>query len=114
MIVPGALAVLTPVVVGFLRSGTEPLGGLLAGVTVTGVYDGALHGQRRRRLGQRQEVHRERRLKMTDGERAPTPTRPPSSATPSATPSRTPPAPSLNILIKLMSVVALVIAPLIV
>src|SRR5690606_7449609 len=36
MILPGALAVLTPVVVGFL-AGPEALGGLLAGVTVSGV-----------------------------------------------------------------------------
>jgi hypothetical protein len=51
---------------------------------------GDLHVQRRRRLGQRQEVHRGR---TSTAARAPTPTRPPSSATPSATPSRTPPAP---------------------
>ncbi|HEX9619073.1 MAG TPA: sodium-translocating pyrophosphatase, partial [Polyangiaceae bacterium] len=36
MILPGALAVVTPVVVGFL-AGPEALGGLLAGVTVSGV-----------------------------------------------------------------------------
>ena len=36
MIVPGLIAVLTPVAVGFL-GGTEMLGGLLAGVTATGV-----------------------------------------------------------------------------
>src|SRR5690606_31636067 len=36
MILPGALAVVTPVVVGFV-AGPEALGGLLAGVTVSGV-----------------------------------------------------------------------------
>ena len=51
--------------------------------------DGALHGQRRRRLGQRQEVHRGRRARRQGGA---TRTRPPWSATPSATRSRTPPA----------------------
>ena len=66
-------------------------------------------GQRRRRLGQRQEVHRGRQLRR-QGLRRPTP--PPWLATPSATPSRTPPAPSLNILLKLMSIVAVVFGPL--
>ncbi len=49
-----------------------------------------------------------------DGERKgiATRTRRRSSATRSATRSRTPPGPSMNILIKLMSIVALVIAPL--
>jgi K(+)-stimulated pyrophosphate-energized sodium pump len=44
--------------------------------------------------------------------RAPTRTRPPSSATPWAIPFKDTSGPSLNILLKLMSVVALVIAPL--
>ncbi len=48
------------------------------------------HEQRRRRLGQRQKIHRNRTCTAAS---APTPTKPPSSATPSATPSRTPPAP---------------------
>ena len=36
MVLPGLIAVLTPVLVGFLGQ-AEMLGGLLAGVTVTGV-----------------------------------------------------------------------------
>lgn len=36
MVIPGVLAILTPVLVGFI-GGPEMLGGLLAGVTVTGV-----------------------------------------------------------------------------
>jgi K(+)-stimulated pyrophosphate-energized sodium pump len=36
MVAPGALAILSPVIVGFVM-GPEPLGGMLAGVTVTGV-----------------------------------------------------------------------------
>ena len=51
---------------------------------------GALHGQHRWRLGQRQEVGRARRARRQG---LAMPTRPRSSATPSATPSRTPPAP---------------------
>ena len=54
MIVPGALAVVVPLVVGFID--VDALGGLLAGALVTGFA----HGQRRRRLGQREEVHRGR------------------------------------------------------
>ena len=37
MIAPGILAVISPVVVGFIF-GPETLGGLLAGVTVSGVF----------------------------------------------------------------------------
>ena len=58
--------------------------------------DGDRAEQRRRRLGQCQEVHRGRRPEGRRAARcwarAPTRTRPPSSATRSATPSRTPPA----------------------
>jgi K(+)-stimulated pyrophosphate-energized sodium pump len=39
MIAPGALALLSPIIVGFL-AGPEALGGLLAGITVSGVLMG--------------------------------------------------------------------------
>jgi K(+)-stimulated pyrophosphate-energized sodium pump len=70
---------------------------------------GHLHDHRRRRLGQRQEVHRGRPLTAA---RAPRPTRPRSPATPSATPTRTPPARPINPLIKIINIVALLIVPL--
>ncbi|MCD8566884.1 MAG: sodium-translocating pyrophosphatase [Geovibrio sp.] len=64
MILPGVVAVLAPVVVGFLL-GKEALGGMLAGATVTGVllallmsnaggaWDNAKKSNRKRRVGQR-------------------------------------------------------------
>ena len=107
MIVPGILAVATPVLVGFL-GGVHMLGGLLAGVTVSGVllalfmsnaggvWDNAKkyieegnHG------GKGSEAHKAAVIGDTVGD-----------------PFKDTAGPSLNILIKLMSVVSLVIAPL--
>jgi K(+)-stimulated pyrophosphate-energized sodium pump len=56
MVLPGMLAIVAPVAVGYLM-GTAALGGLLAGATITGVLI-ALFMACRRRLGQRKEVHR--------------------------------------------------------
>ena len=88
MVLPSLLALVVPIVVGLLLdvAGVLGLAGRRPGVRLRG---GDLHGQRRRRLGQRQEVHRDRPARAA---RAAKPTRPPSSATPSATRSRTPPA----------------------
>ena len=58
MIIPGSLAVVVPLVVGFID--VDALGGLLAGRPGHRVRSGDLHGQRRWCLGQRQEVHRGR------------------------------------------------------
>ena len=59
MMAPGLMAVLTPVAVGFIlgpnRSGRHPVGRHGHGRLL-----GPVHVQRRRRLGQRQEVHRGR------------------------------------------------------
>ncbi len=111
MVVPGVLAVITPVVVGFL-GGPEMLGGLLAGVTVTGVlmaifqsnaggaWDNAkkmieggieVNGEK---YGKGSEAHKAAVVGDTVGD-----------------PFKDTSGPSLNILLKLMSVVALVIAP---
>ena len=113
MMLPGILAVLTPVVVGFLF-GAQTLGGLLAGVTVTGVLmaifqsnsGGAWDNAKKmieegvningNEYGKGSEVHKAAVVGDTVGD-----------------PFKDTSGPSLNILIKLMSVVSLVIAPLI-
>nr|NIP57810.1 sodium-translocating pyrophosphatase [Gemmatimonadota bacterium]NIP81442.1 sodium-translocating pyrophosphatase [Gemmatimonadota bacterium]NIR78196.1 sodium-translocating pyrophosphatase [Gemmatimonadota bacterium]NIU30649.1 sodium-translocating pyrophosphatase [Gemmatimonadota bacterium]NIU35455.1 sodium-translocating pyrophosphatase [Gemmatimonadota bacterium] len=106
MILPGLTAVLAPVVVGYFL-GVEALGGLLAGATVTGVLmalfmanaggawdnakkfiEGGAHG------GKGSDGHKAAVVGDTVGD-----------------PFKDTSGPSLNILIKLMSVVSLVLAP---
>ncbi len=109
MIVPGLIAVLTPVVVGFL-GGTEMLGGLLAGVTATGVlmalfqsnaggaWDNAKkHIEGGNFGGKGSDAHKAAVVGDTVGD-----------------PFKDTSGPSLNILIKLMSVISVVIAPLLI
>jgi K(+)-stimulated pyrophosphate-energized sodium pump len=108
MVVPGLLAVTVPVVCGFI--GKETLGGLLAGVTVSGVllalfmanaggaWDNAKKYIEEGALGGKgSEAHKAAVVGDTVGD-----------------PFKDTAGPSLNILIKLMSVVAVVIAPLLV
>ncbi len=106
MVLPGLVAVFSPVLVGAFL-GVEALGGLLAGATVTGVLmalfmanaggawdnakkyiEGGAHG------GKGSEPHKAAVVGDTVGD-----------------PFKDTSGPSLNILIKLMSVVALVLAP---
>ena len=120
MVVPGMLAVITPVLVGFVPKllgsdqGPEILGGLLAGVTVSGVLmaifqsnsGGAWDNAKKmieeginvdgKSYGKGSEAHKAAVVGDTVGD-----------------PFKDTSGPSLNILIKLMSVVSLVIAPLI-
>ncbi|HOX25383.1 MAG TPA: sodium-translocating pyrophosphatase [Candidatus Krumholzibacteria bacterium] len=106
MILPGLIAVVTPVVVGFL-GGTHMLGGLLAGVTVSGVllalfqsnaggaWDNAKkHIEGGRLGGKGSAAHKAAVVGDTVGD-----------------PFKDTSGPSLNILIKLMSVISVVIAP---
>ncbi len=111
MIVPGVLAVVAPVVVGF-GIGPEALGGMLAGATVTGVllalmmanaggvWDNAKKAIEKGEIpGEKKgtEAHKAAVVGDTVGD-----------------PFKDTSGPAMNILIKLMSVVALVIAPLLV
>ncbi len=93
LIGPALLAILVPMLVGF-GLGTIALAGFLAGMIVVGPAAGRVHGQRRRRLGQRQEDDRGRAAATwrPTPARAARSTRPPSPATPWAIRSRTPPA----------------------
>ena len=109
MIVPGVLAVLAPLVIGLLL-GAESLGGLLAGALVSGVmmaifmsnsggaWDNAKkYVEEGHHGGKGSETHKAAVVGDTVGD-----------------PFKDTSGPSINILIKLMTVIALVFAPLIV
>ncbi|MBI3128860.1 MAG: sodium-translocating pyrophosphatase [Candidatus Tectomicrobia bacterium] len=107
MVAPGILAVLMPIIVGFLM-GKEALGGMLAGALLSGVllallmanaggaWDNAKKEIEDGKLGGKgSEAHKAAVVGDTVGD-----------------PMKDTAGPSMNILIKLMSIVALVIAPL--
>ncbi len=116
MILPGALAVLSPVVVGF-AAGPEALGGLLAGVTVSGVLLALFMSNAGGAWDNAKKSFEEGDgFKMTDGSVHGKGSDAHNAAVVGDTvgdPFKDTAGPSLNILVKLMSVVALVIAPLI-
>jgi K(+)-stimulated pyrophosphate-energized sodium pump len=116
MIMPGALAILSPVVTGFL-AGPEALGGLLAGVTVSGVLLALFMSNAGGAWDNAKKTFEdEAGFKMKDGSIHKKGSEAHSAAVVGDTvgdPFKDTAGPSLNILIKLMSVVALVIAPLI-
>jgi K(+)-stimulated pyrophosphate-energized sodium pump len=113
MIIPGLLAVVAPVFIGF-AGGPEMLGGLLAGVTVTGVLmaifqanAGGAWDNAKKMFEEGIEINGEKYFKGSDPHKAAV------VGDTVGDPFKDTSGPSLNILLKLMAVVALVIAPLI-
>ena len=112
MVLPGILAVTSPVLVGFVF-GPETLGGLLAGVTVCGVLmaifqsnAGGAWDNAKKMIEEGVKVNGISLQKGSDAHKAAV------VGDTVGDPFKDTSGPSLNILIKLMSVVSLVIAPL--
>ncbi len=106
MLLPGLLAVIVPVLVGFSTGGAEMLGGLIAGVTVTGVLMAIFQSNSGGAWDNAKKMIEEQGGKGTDAHKAAV------VGDTVGDPFKDTSGPSLNILIKLISVVALVIAPL--
>jgi K(+)-stimulated pyrophosphate-energized sodium pump len=104
MVLPGLLALLVPVLVGFV-GGAEMLGGLLAGVTTTGVLMAIFQSNAGGAWDNAKKMIEEQGRKGTDAHKAAV------VGDTVGDPFKDTSGPSLNILLKLMSVVALVIAP---
>ena len=111
MIAPGAIALLTPIIVGFIF-GPEVLGGLLAGVTVSGVLMGMFQSNAggawdnaKKSFEKGVDINGQTYFKGSEPHKA--------SVTGDTVgdPFKDTSGPSMNILIKLMSIVSLVIAP---
>jgi len=115
MIVPGLLAVITPVAVGF-GAGAGALGGLLAGVTVSGVLLAIFMSNAGGAWDNAKKSFEGGGFKMKDGSIHKKGSDTHKAAVVGDTvgdPFKDTAGPSLNILVKLICVVALVIAPLI-
>ncbi len=111
MMLPGAIALIVPIVIGFLF-GPEVLGGLLAGVTVSGVLMGMFQSNAggawdnaKKSFEKGVVIHGQTYYKGSEPHKA--------SVTGDTVgdPFKDTSGPSMNILIKLMSIVSLVIAP---
>ena len=115
MVAPGILAIAVPVLVGFFMGPAE-LGGLLAGVTVSGVVLAIFMSNAGGAWDNAKKSFEGGGYKMENGETHEKGSDAHSAAVVGDTvgdPFKDTAGPSLNILVKLMSVVALVIAPLI-
>ena len=111
MVLPGLLAVISPVVIGF-AGGAEMLGGLLAGVTVCGVLmaifqsnAGGAWDNAKKMFEEGVTIQGGKHYKGSEAHKAAV------VGDTVGDPFKDTSGPSLNILLKLMSVVALVIAP---
>ncbi|WP_117880042.1 sodium-translocating pyrophosphatase [Aureibaculum luteum] len=104
MVLPGLLAIVVPVAVGFI-GGAEMLGGLLAGVTTCGVLMAIFQSNAGGAWDNAKKTIEEQGEKGTDAHKAAV------VGDTVGDPFKDTSGPSLNILLKLMSVVALVIAP---
>ena len=104
MVLPGVLAIIVPVGVGFF-GGAEMLGGLLAGVTTCGVLMAIFQSNAGGAWDNAKKMIEEQGKKGTDAHKAAV------VGDTVGDPFKDTSGPSLNILLKLMSVVALVIAP---
>lgn len=111
MMLPGAITILSPLVIGFTM-GPEALGGFLAGATVTGVLMGIFQNNAggawdnaKKSFEKGVEINGEMYYKKSEPHKA--------SVTGDTVgdPFKDTSGPSMNILIKLMSIVSLVIAP---
>jgi K(+)-stimulated pyrophosphate-energized sodium pump len=111
MMLPGAIAIISPLAIGFLL-GPEALGGFLAGATVSGVLMGMFQNNAggawdnaKKSFEKGVEINGETYYKKSEPHKA--------SVTGDTVgdPFKDTSGPSMNILIKLMSIVSLVIAP---
>src|SRR5258708_6526832 len=111
MVLPGAIAIISPLIIGFIL-GPEALGGFLAGATVCGVLMGMFQNNAggawdnaKKSFEKGVEINGEIYYKKSEPHKA--------SVTGDTVgdPFKDTSGPSMNILIKLMSIVALVIAP---
>ncbi len=111
MMLPGAIAIVSPLIIGFIL-GPEALGGFLAGATVSGVLMGMFQNNAggawdnaKKSFEKGVEINGETYYKKSEPHKA--------SVTGDTVgdPFKDTSGPSMNILIKLMSIVSLVIAP---
>ncbi len=111
MVLPGSIALIVPIIVGFVF-GAEVLGGLLAGVTVSGVLMGMFQSNAggawdnaKKSFEKGIEINGDMHYKKSEPHKA--------SVTGDTVgdPFKDTSGPSMNILIKLMSIVSLIIAP---
>ena len=111
MLAPGAIAIISPLIIGFLL-GPEALGGFLAGATVSGVLMGMFQNNAggawdnaKKSFEKGVEINGEVYYKGSEPHKA--------SVTGDTVgdPFKDTSGPSMNILIKLMSIVSLVVAP---
>jgi K(+)-stimulated pyrophosphate-energized sodium pump len=111
MMLPGAIAIISPIIIGFVL-GPEALGGFLAGATVSGVLMGMFQNNAggawdnaKKSFEKGVEINGEMYYKKSEPHKA--------SVTGDTVgdPFKDTSGPSMNILIKLMSIVSLVLAP---